>query len=154
MTGSKVTAILRNEWILPIGGVASRRVYVQPAKQACFLFILLTSLKRRRPQPGNHILMNKMVYLLIFFFFKFWVLVLLSPHDQRFSVPHFFLLMLENHPLVKKTHNRLSLKNVGSQFCFFVIVFQTHGDISVWVTGKVCPVAHFVRLLDHSLFGN
>ena len=35
-TGSKVTAILLNLWILPVGGVASGRVCAQPAKQACF----------------------------------------------------------------------------------------------------------------------
>ena len=37
ITYSKVTAILLNGWILPVGGVASGRVCVQPAKQACFL---------------------------------------------------------------------------------------------------------------------
>ena len=35
ITGSKVTAILLNGWILPVGGVASGRVCAQPAKQAC-----------------------------------------------------------------------------------------------------------------------
>ena len=35
-TGSKVTAILLNGWILPVGGVASGKVCAQPAKQACF----------------------------------------------------------------------------------------------------------------------
>ena len=36
ITGSKVTAILLNGWILPIGGASSGRVCAQPAKQACF----------------------------------------------------------------------------------------------------------------------
>ena len=36
ITGSKVTAILLNGLILPVGGVASGRVCSQPAKQACF----------------------------------------------------------------------------------------------------------------------
>ena len=36
ITGSKVTAILLNGWILPVGGVASGRVCAQPAKQACY----------------------------------------------------------------------------------------------------------------------
>ena len=36
IAGSKVTAILLNGWIWPIGGVSSRGVCVQPAKQACF----------------------------------------------------------------------------------------------------------------------
>ena len=37
ITGSKVTAILLNRWILSIGGVALERVCVQPAKQACLM---------------------------------------------------------------------------------------------------------------------
>ena len=36
ITGSKVTAILLNLWVLSVGGVASGRVCEQPAKQACF----------------------------------------------------------------------------------------------------------------------
>ena len=36
MTGSKVTSILVNKWILPVGGVVSGRVCAQPVKQACF----------------------------------------------------------------------------------------------------------------------
>ena len=36
ITGSKVTVILLNAWILPVGGAASGRVCAQPAKQACF----------------------------------------------------------------------------------------------------------------------
>ena len=39
ITGSKVTAILLNGWILPVVGVANGRVCAQPAKQACFFFI-------------------------------------------------------------------------------------------------------------------
>ena len=35
ITGSKVTAILLNGWILPVVGVVSGRVCAQPAKQAC-----------------------------------------------------------------------------------------------------------------------
>ena len=38
ITGSKVTAILLNGWILPFGGVASGRVCAQPAKQACHIY--------------------------------------------------------------------------------------------------------------------
>ena len=37
MIPSKVTAVLLNWWILPIGGVALGRVYTQPAKQASLL---------------------------------------------------------------------------------------------------------------------
>ena len=40
MTGIKATAILLNEWIFPVGGVASGRVCAQLAKQACFIYIL------------------------------------------------------------------------------------------------------------------
>ena len=36
ITGSKVTAILLNGWVLPVGAVALGRVCAQPAKQACF----------------------------------------------------------------------------------------------------------------------
>ena len=36
INGFKVTAILLNGWILPVGGVALGRVSAQPAKQACF----------------------------------------------------------------------------------------------------------------------
>ena len=36
MTGSKVMAILLNWWILPVGGVPSGMVCVQPSKQDCF----------------------------------------------------------------------------------------------------------------------
>ena len=36
IAGSKVTAILLNGWILPIGGASLGRVCAQPAKQACF----------------------------------------------------------------------------------------------------------------------
>ena len=35
ITGSKVTVILVNGWILPVGGDTSGRVCAQPAKQAC-----------------------------------------------------------------------------------------------------------------------
>ena len=34
ITGSKVVAILLNGWVLPVGGVTSRRVCAGPAKQA------------------------------------------------------------------------------------------------------------------------
>ena len=38
ITGSKVTAILLNVWILPIGGASSvKGLPLQPAQQACFL---------------------------------------------------------------------------------------------------------------------
>ena len=37
ITGSKVTAILLNWWILRVGGVASGRVCAHCVKQACFL---------------------------------------------------------------------------------------------------------------------
>ena len=37
ITGSKVTAILLNEWILPIGGAsAAKGLRLQLAQQACF----------------------------------------------------------------------------------------------------------------------
>ena len=36
IAGSKVTTILLNRWILPIGGGSWGRVCAQPAKQACF----------------------------------------------------------------------------------------------------------------------
>ena len=39
MIGSKVTTILLDGWILPVGGVASSRVSAQPAEQACLLGI-------------------------------------------------------------------------------------------------------------------
>ena len=44
ITGSKVTAILLNGLIFPIGGASSGRVCAQPVKQACFIimYILLT----------------------------------------------------------------------------------------------------------------
>ena len=35
IAGSKVTAILLNVWIFPIGEALSGRVCAQPAKQAC-----------------------------------------------------------------------------------------------------------------------
>ena len=35
--GTKVTAILMNVGILPMGAVASERICVQPAKQGCFI---------------------------------------------------------------------------------------------------------------------
>ena len=37
ITGSKVMTVWLNWWILPVGGVASRRVCAQPVKQACFI---------------------------------------------------------------------------------------------------------------------
>ena len=40
-TRSKVTAILLKGWFLSVGGAASRRVWAQPAKQACFYIIML-----------------------------------------------------------------------------------------------------------------
>ena len=36
ITVSRVTAILLNGWILPVGGASSGRVCAQPTKQACF----------------------------------------------------------------------------------------------------------------------
>ena len=37
ITGSKVTTILLNEWILPIGGASAvKGLRLQPAQQACF----------------------------------------------------------------------------------------------------------------------
>ena len=37
-TGSKVTAILMNGWILPIGGASAvKGLHLQPVQQACFL---------------------------------------------------------------------------------------------------------------------
>ena len=37
ITGSKVTSILLNGWILPIGGVSAvKGLRLQPAQQACF----------------------------------------------------------------------------------------------------------------------
>ena len=58
---SKLTAILLNKWTLPIGGVASGRVCVQPAKPACFLSItylglrlLVITIKRVRKGPLIH----------------------------------------------------------------------------------------------------
>ena len=36
-TGSKVTLILRNCWIMSVGEVALGRVYSHPAKQACLV---------------------------------------------------------------------------------------------------------------------
>ena len=38
ITGSKVTTILLNGWVLPIAGVASGRVCGQPAKHQSFNF--------------------------------------------------------------------------------------------------------------------
>ena len=36
-TGSKVTAILMNGWILPVGGASAMKgLRLQPAQQACF----------------------------------------------------------------------------------------------------------------------
>ena len=38
ITGSKVTAIFLNGWILPIGGASAvKGVHLQPAQQACFI---------------------------------------------------------------------------------------------------------------------
>ena len=44
ITGSKVTAILLNEWILPIGGASDvNGLRLQPAQQACFYKHMLVS---------------------------------------------------------------------------------------------------------------
>ena len=44
ITGSKVTAILLNGWILPIGGaLAVKGLRLQPAQLACFLSLSLIS---------------------------------------------------------------------------------------------------------------
>ena len=41
ITGSKVTVILLNRWILPIGGASAvKGLRLQPAQQACFACIV------------------------------------------------------------------------------------------------------------------
>ena len=39
----KVTAVLLNGWILPISGVASRKICSQPVKQSCFKWCIINT---------------------------------------------------------------------------------------------------------------
>ena len=48
--GSKVTAVLLNRWILPIGGASTGRVCMQTAKQACFNVFL----GEQKPNSAPH----------------------------------------------------------------------------------------------------